>query len=124
MTKRDEEVVRAWNRLQKSWWAHEEVFGACQKQPQRAWRLLGRIADVATTEELVADLGAGPLEDFMRNHAPKFIRQIEHRAARQVRFRRALHSVFLPRAGDDVSARLFALGVKAINAKRANWQAG
>ena len=75
---RDEQVARAWNRLQRNWWAHDEVFRACDKQPRRAWRLLGRLADLATTPELVSDLGAGPLEDFIRSHAPQFIAQIEH----------------------------------------------
>jgi hypothetical protein len=125
LNERDERTVRAWNRLQRSWWAHGDVFGACEKQPQRAWRLLGRMADLATTTELVQDLGAGPLEDFIRNYAPQFIGQIERRAAHHARFRRALLSVRLPRAKDAVSARLFALGVEPVDVKPEKaWQAG
>lgn len=124
MPKRDDEIVRAWNRVQKNWWAWEAIYAACRNQPRRAWRLLGRMADLASSEELITDLGAGPLEDFIRDHAPKFIRQIEHRATPHVRFRRALRSVYLPRSSDDVSTRLFALGVNSIKVKREKWQAG
>ena len=125
MNEADEKVVRAWNLLQKNWWAHEKVYGACEKQPRRAWRLLGRMAELASTDELVGDLGAGPLEDFVRLHAPQFINQIERRAKESSRFRQALKSVYLPAASDIVSSRLFALGVISIDAKqRAKWQAG
>ena len=125
MNDADERIVQAWNLLQKNWWAHEKVFGACEKQPQRAWRLLGRMAELASTEDLVGDLGAGPLEDFVRLHAPRFIGQIERRAKENPRFRRALQKVYLPAANDIVSSRLFALGVISVDAKhRAKWQAG
>ena len=125
MNKRDERTVRAWNRLQRNWWAHGEIFRACEKQPRRAWRLLGRMADLATTAELVEDLGAGPLEEFIRSHAPQFIRQIERRAAEHPRFRRALRSVQLPRAQDAVSSRLFALGIEPVDIKpEKEWQTG
>ena len=83
------------------------------------------MADLATTAELVGDLGAGPLEEFIRSHAPQFIRQIERRAAQHPRFRRALRSVRLPRANDTVSSRLFALGVEPVDVKpEKKWQAG
>jgi hypothetical protein len=125
LNERDERTVRAWKQLQRNWWAHGEVFDACDKQPRRAWRLLGRMADLATTTELIQDLGAGPLEDFIRNHAPQYIGQIERRAAQHARFRRALRCVRLPRAKDRVSSRLFALGVEPVDVKPEKaWQAG
>jgi hypothetical protein len=124
MSKRDFEIVRAWNHLQRNWWAHKEVFDECAKHPRRAWRLLGCLADAASSKELIGDLGAGPLEDFIRLHAPKYISQIEARARKSRRFRQALSRAYLPIATDAVSVRLFKLGVIAIDAKKAKWQAG
>lgn len=49
--------------------------------PRRAGVLLGRLADFVASDALVDDLGAGPLEDFVRAHAPKIIAQIERRAS-------------------------------------------
>jgi len=125
MTDSDDRTARAWNQVQLNWWAYDEVYAACSRQPRKAWRLLCRIADLAATEELTGDLGAGPLETFIRDHAPAFIGQIERRAAQQERFRRALRSVRLPRATDAVSLRLFALGVEPIDVPpEKKWQAG
>ena len=125
LNERDERAVRAWNQLQRNWWAHGEIFDACVREPRRAWRLLGRMAELAATTELIQDLGAGPLEGFIRSHAPQFIGQIERRAAQHPRFRRALRCARLPRARDPVSSRLFALGVEPVDVKpEKGWQEG
>jgi hypothetical protein len=115
-------LARAWVRVQKNWWAYDEVQDAVENHPRRAWALLGRLADLAASDELIDDLGAGPLEDFVQAHAAKFIGQIERRAVEHDRFRRALHSVRLPRASDSVSRRLLALGCRPIEGELAPWQ--
>jgi len=124
MTERDDRIARAWIRLQRDWWAFDEVARACSEQPRKAWRLLGRLAQLASSQELVEVLGAGPLQDFVRSHAPAFIRQIERRAAQNRRFASALRVVWLPHGSDDISRRLFALGCRPINTTREPWQTG
>ncbi len=115
-------VARAWVRVQRNWWAYGQVQAAVENHPRRAWALLGHLADLAASDELVDDLGAGPLEDFVQAHAPKFIGQIERRAVEHDRFRRALRSVRLPRGTDPVSRRLLALGCRPIEGGLAPWQ--
>jgi ribosomal protein S18 acetylase RimI-like enzyme len=122
--KSDEQVARAWNRLQENWWAYEQLERVCERQPHRAWRLLGVLSRRATTPMLVRDLGCGPLQDFVRYHAPAYIDEIERRCAENARFRRALKKAYLPKAVDEVSRRLFALGCKPVSGKLAPWQAG
>ena len=78
---RDLRVARAWIEVQRNWWAFDEVQSAVEKQPRRAWRLLVHLADLASTTELARDLGCGPLEDFVRAHAPDYIERIEALAA-------------------------------------------
>jgi hypothetical protein len=77
---------------------------------------------MADTAGLVSILGAGPLEDFIRYHAPRFIGDIEKQAALSPRFRKAMRIVWLPRAVDDISRKLFALGCKPINSQVEQWQ--
>ncbi len=120
--KTDAQVARAWVQFQTNWWAYEQLSDACFDHPKRAWRFLGEIAKLSCTPALIEDLGCGPLEDFVRLHAPAFITQIERRAATTVRFRKALAHVSLPRATDELSQRLFALGCKPIAAKLEPWQ--
>lgn len=71
---------------------------------------------------MIRDLGCGPLEDFVRMHAPGYISQIESRAAEDVRFARALRHVQFPRGDDGVSRRLMALGCKVRAFKLEPWQ--
>src|SRR5262245_35648718 len=121
--KTDREIALAWVRIQKDWWAYDNIHDSVRDRPRRAWRLLGALAKLATTPMLVRDLGCGPLEDFVRLHAPKFIRQIERRCGEDSRFRGALAHAWLPRARDNVSCRLLALGIKPIDTKLEPWQA-
>lgn len=119
----DDRLARAWIRFQRNWWAFEETFEVCGKHPRRAMRLLVRLTELANTDELVRDIGAGPLEDFIGDHAPKFIAQLERTAIQKPRFRRALRSVRLPEAKDSVTLRLFALGCSPVEGVRKNkWQ--
>ena len=118
----DLKLARAWRAIQTNWWAYDALASACEKKPRRAWRVLGVLAQDANTRMLVRDLGCGPLEDFVRLHAPRYIRQIENRALSDPRFARALKHVLLPVADDDVSQRLLALGCRPIPVKPAPWQ--
>jgi hypothetical protein len=120
--KADQQLARAWTVVQTNWWAYEAIADACEKHPKRAWRLLEAVLRHANTRELVRDVGCGPLEDFVRLHAPHFIRQIENRARDNIRFARALSHVNLPGARDDISRRLFALGCKPCPFKLDRWQ--
>jgi hypothetical protein len=119
---RDLRVARAWVEVQKNWWAFDEVQSALETQPRRAWRLLVRLADLASTTELARDLGCGPLEDFVRAHAPDYIERIEALAAKNANFRRALRAMYFPEGSDAVSRRVLALGCQAIGVNHAPWQ--
>ena len=120
--KRDLNVARAWLRIQKDWWAWDELHDACRERPDRAWRIIRAIAPLANSRDLVRDLGCGPLEDLIDYHAPTFIDRIERECATNPRFRRAMSIVWLPEATDVVSRRLIALGCRPIKAKLNAWQ--
>lgn len=119
---RDLRVARAWIEVQRNWWAFDEVQSAVEKQPRRAWRLLVHLADLASTTDLARDLGCGPLEDFVRAHAPDYIERIEALAAKNDNFRRALRAMYFPKGSDAVSLRVLALGCQAIGVNHAPWQ--
>ncbi len=120
--KREEEIARSWVTLQRNWWSYEVIQDACEKHPLRAWRILVRLSSVIDSADLISVYGAGPLEDFVRAHAPQFIDELEALASRNPIFRRAIRLVWLPRAVDDTSKRLFALGCKPLEVSIAPWQ--
>ena len=118
-----DDVARAWVALQRNWWAYERLGTLCTDHPDDAWLVLAHLAAICDSDDLAEDLGAGPLEDFVRLHAPAFLPVIVDLAERSATFRKALGFVRLPQSDDPVSQRLFGLGVQSLATERAPWQA-
>jgi Family of unknown function (DUF6869) len=111
MTKdKRKDVAHAWIAVQRNWWAWEAIERTSEFRPKTAWGLLQSLIDLADTQELIQDIGAGPLEDFIRAHAPTFIQPIERLASQNRRFRKALRAARIPKGNDDISQRLIQLG--------------
>ena len=104
------QIARAWIVYQRNWWAYEKAQNLCWRHPVKAWDLLQHLLELADTMEMILDIGAGPLEDFIRYHAPSYIKRIEALAAKNNRFRKALRIVWIPAGNDDVTKRLVNLG--------------
>ena len=104
------QIARAWVVFQRNWWAHNQVVALCREHPKKAWALLQHLLVLANTKDLILDVGAGPLEDFIRAHASTYIKRIELLAANNVRFRKALRNVWIPAGKDDATMRLVKLG--------------
>jgi hypothetical protein len=107
-------VARSWLEVQRHGWAWERVEHLGEGDPHEAWSLLGVLVDLADSDELLADIGAGPLEDVLRAHGAELIDEIERKAAADPRFRRALAHTHVPVA-DPVSRRLIALGCQPLS---------
>lgn len=103
-------LARAWLEVQRNWWAWDQFEKLVETEPRLAFAILGTLIDLADDEDLLGDIGAGPLEDFLRKHGSLFIDDLEHRAAADHRWRSALASVWLPAAGDATTLRLERLG--------------
>lgn len=109
-TDNPKQIARAWIVCQRNWWAYEKAQNLCWRHPVKAWGLLPHLLELADTKETILDIGAGPLEDFIRYHAPTYIKRIEALAAINNRFREALRIVWIPAGNDDVTKRLVGLG--------------
>jgi hypothetical protein len=116
-------IAQGWIEVQRNWWAYEALLERCEFEPEGAWDVIVALAALCDSDELVEDLGAGPLEDFIRHHAPNYVDPLEALAKRSPPFGAALGHVRLPISTDPISTRLFALGVQGITATRAPWQA-
>jgi hypothetical protein len=82
------------------WWAVEFFFTEAyfaNRELQRS--VLLKLLEHATSELLIACIGAGPLEDFITDDEDN-LRWIEHQAPRNERLRLALRNVW---AADDVT---------------------
>jgi hypothetical protein len=77
--------------------------------PRRGWPILLALL-AAVPEDLIADVGCGPLENFIHFHGVEFAGELEREARENPRFRRAVINVNLSQ-GElplEVEARLCA----------------
>lgn len=81
-------------RRDDSWfWAWEAVNDYLSSDPDHAWRLTLQLIASAPTEEALAYVAAGPLEDILYARGERYIAEVERRAVQDPKFRRALRSV-------------------------------
>jgi hypothetical protein len=108
------DLIAAWLAMQRNWWSHEAMEHLCREQPEECWPTLLSLLDAADTEELLGDIAAGPLEDFLKHHGPQFVGRVEQEAMTNAKLRIALASVWLPRSGDATTGRLVQLGCQMV----------
>ncbi|HEV2146882.1 MAG TPA: hypothetical protein VGR37_05750 [Longimicrobiaceae bacterium] len=97
----DEEldVARVWLRYAtdgraEDFWAWDRLATLVVDQPEQAWPILLRIIADAPEDQL-GNVGAGPLENLLSEHATALGERVEEQARRSSRFRSALSSVWL-----------------------------
>jgi hypothetical protein len=102
-----EEAIEAWldrmisiaeNKTKVSsdegFWAWEQITDLVFNSPEEAWPIILELIRRAPSDQILADVAAGPLEDLIRNHADAFIDRVELEARRAPRFRRCLTGVW------------------------------
>ncbi|HEY2375069.1 MAG TPA: hypothetical protein VGH98_03750 [Gemmatimonadaceae bacterium] len=94
----DPEMLRAqaegWLRYHQNFWAWEELNRVHEKEGyEAAWPLVLALIEMASEHALCA-IGAGILEDMLRQHGNAIIERVEERAAADRRFRICLSNVW------------------------------
>ena len=114
-------IATAWLAVQRSWWAYDRLVTLVDKQPETALAVLESLVEQAESDDLLHDVGAGPLEDFVRAHGHRFVDRLEILAALDGRWRTAFRKVWIPDADDVLTHRLERLGCTQLrNRKAAN----
>ena len=80
------------------------LFSLTHDHPEIAWEVICELAATAP-EEILADVGVGPIETFLNKNAETFIDRIESRAKEDGRFRSCLYEAS-PAFGGPVLNRL------------------
>jgi hypothetical protein len=75
------------DRSSKAWSRIERIV---RKDPHKGWALIVALADRAPDQDALDLLGAGPLEDFIREHGLAYLDEIDDAATRSEKFRSAL----------------------------------
>lgn len=74
---------------------------------EEAWIAILRILELDPSQEVIAVLAAGPLEDLTDDYGPAFIERIEAESRRNARFRNLLGGVWQS-SSSDIWARIAA----------------
>lgn len=94
-----ERLVRTFLRYQRTGresrsWADDRMRDLVRLQPEEAWPVIRAIVTAADDERTLCDVGAGILENLVRDHGAQFIDRIESAARGDAKFRVALSCVW------------------------------
>lgn len=116
MSEDRENLVAAWIASQnaetdspeheKHFWAYEGLDEMIHDDPEAAWRIILAICERDKSDHIVGAVSAGPLEDLLALHGPKFIDRVEARAASDPSFRDLLGGVWRNAMTKDIWKRV------------------
>jgi hypothetical protein len=107
----DNELIAAWIRHEQKehtakddpdLGAVEQLDEIIEADPQRAYTLVDRIAQQSDDKNVLASLGAGPIEDLLCQHGEAFIDRILERARSDPRWRFAFGCVWSGRIASEI----------------------
>lgn len=74
-----------------AWFRIRDIVSA---DPDRGWALIVALADRAPSQDAIDLLGAGPLEDFVREYGSKYLEEIDQAVTRSEKLRSALTNTY------------------------------
>jgi hypothetical protein len=77
--------------------------------PEATWSVIGKMLERDTSDAILSNVGAGPLEDLLVAHGARFIDRIEKRAESDMTFKKVLGTVWKNAMSEDVWQRVKAV---------------
>ncbi len=102
---KDDSLFEAW----------EALNTLVSEQPQEAWEVILDILEEADSNDVIANLAAGPLEDLLSDHGETFIDEVEEKARQNPKFTQLILGVWEGGMSKEIWSR-----VKALQEKYAN----
>lgn len=97
------------DRLDAYFWSFEKLGDLIQKDPDAVWEVIQKIRDLDSTDLILANLAAGPVEDLLVYHGERFIDRVVVRARRDPVFRKLLGAVWRNEIPESVWKKLRAI---------------
>ncbi|AXC11691.1 hypothetical protein ACPOL_2367 [Acidisarcina polymorpha] len=85
-------------------WAFEEVSEIVRRDPEVGWEVITILLEMATTDEVLAHVAAGTLEDLLTKHGLVVIDRIESLARRDQRVQLAVSGAWI-NSSDEIWPR-------------------
>ena len=88
-------------------WASDELDDIVREEPERAWPIILSLIAASPSDQFLAVVAAGPLENLLCDHGAAFIERAERLASSDSQFRHALAGVWgWSRMSQELQARL------------------
>ncbi len=106
-----EEVIDIWLKHQKTkedkyFCGWEILQDMVMADPELLWKITLKFIERDVSDEALYLYAAGPLEDLLSEHGPKFIDRVELEARRHPQFRKLLGGVWMGDKNKDVTKRV------------------
>jgi hypothetical protein len=112
----DRNVAKAWVSLQYAernspefdslFWAHMRLDEILDNDAEHCWQIINEIREIDSSDFLLSNLAAGPLEDLLARSGGAFIERIEKLAQKDEKFRRLLAGLWKNNIPDEIWARV------------------
>ena len=103
-SKKHKKIVQAWiecnkaekgsNKYKDNFWAANKLMELESTDPELLWKLIISILEKDTSDKIISNLAAGPLEGLLAHHGKEFIDRIEEKAKNNSDFRNLLEGVW------------------------------
>jgi len=87
-------------------WAIDKVLDLTYRNPEKLWELILEILHRDPPDEVIGNLAAGPLEDYLAKCGERVIERIEQQAAKDPKFKSLLGGVWQNTMTAEVWARV------------------
>lgn len=89
-----------------NFWAYEKFESLRRTSPDECWELIHAIRQADSSDPILANLAAGPLEDMLVDHGHRYFDEVERLARTDAQFRKMLGAVRKNDIADDVWSRV------------------
>lgn len=111
-----EDIAQAWIAMHRTvegsveyrsnFWAYERISDLCEVDPETCWLVIDKIRCLDSSDAVISNLAAGPLEDLLVFHGAKFIDRVEAVANSDPVFKKLLAAVWKNEIDDAVWTRM------------------
>jgi hypothetical protein len=114
-----DDIADAWIRLhhlpeeseerERNFWAFMRLSELIRGDPEAAWSVIEKMLERDTSDVILSNVGAGPLENLLVAHGASFIDRIEKRAESDMTFKKVLGTVWKNAMSEEVWLRVKAV---------------
>lgn len=89
-----------------NFWAFAKLYSLCDEVPDQGFAIIEEIMRIDSSDIILANIAAGPMESLLAQHGQKFIDKIEQLAAADSQFRKMLGAMWQHNIEENIWTRV------------------